>query len=86
MHIRGTHRVMPKGRPFPLPGPVEVRIGKPLSLDPGEDSRAFTGRVEHAVRELSARSQEPEIVGTWIERWEATRPSTRSRIARPRKG
>jgi 1-acyl-sn-glycerol-3-phosphate acyltransferase len=86
MHIRGTHRVMPKGRAFPLPGPVEVRIGKPLSLGPGEDSRAFTGRVEHAVRALSERSDEPEVVGTWIERWEASRPSDRSRTVRPRKG
>jgi 1-acyl-sn-glycerol-3-phosphate acyltransferase len=85
MHIRGSHRVMPKGRAFPLPGPVEVRIGKPLSLQPGEDSRAFTGRVEHSVRELSGRSREPEVVGTWIERWEASRPTSRSRSARPRK-
>lgn len=85
MHIRGTHRVMPKGRPFPLPGAVEVRIGKPLSVDPGEDSRTFTGRVEHAVRELSTSSPEPEVVGSWIERWEASRPSARARSARPRK-
>jgi 1-acyl-sn-glycerol-3-phosphate acyltransferase len=85
MHIRGSHRVMPKGRAFPLPGPVEVRIGKPLSLDPGEDSRAFTERVENSVRELSAGSREPEVVGTWIQRWEAARPAQRARSARPRK-
>ena len=79
MHIRGSHRVMPKGRPFPLPGPVEVRIGKPLSLHSGEDSRAFTARVEKTVRQLGARSEDPAVVGTWIERWRATSPK-RSRL------
>jgi 1-acyl-sn-glycerol-3-phosphate acyltransferase len=74
MNIRGTHRVMPKGRPFPLPGPVEVRIGKPLSLASGEDSRAFTARVEKSVRQLGTRSEDPAVVGTWIERWRATSP------------
>jgi hypothetical protein len=64
---------------------VEVRIGKPLSLSPGEDSRAFTGRVESAVRQLSAGSREPDVVGTWIERWEASRPASGSRSARHRK-
>jgi 1-acyl-sn-glycerol-3-phosphate acyltransferase len=83
LHIRGSHRVMPKGRAFPMPGPVEVRIGKPLSLAPGEDSRAFTERVEGAVRGLSQRTQEPSVVGTWIERWEAGRPPPQ-RSSRPR--
>jgi 1-acyl-sn-glycerol-3-phosphate acyltransferase len=71
MHVSGSHRVMPKGRPFPLPAPVEVRIGRPLQLGPGEGSRAFTGRVERAVRSLAAGTQEPAVVGTWIARWEA---------------
>lgn len=74
MHIRGTHRVMPKGRSFPLPAPVTVRIGKPLAHQVQEPSRAFTGRVERAVRELGTGSREPEVVGNWIERWRANAP------------
>jgi 1-acyl-sn-glycerol-3-phosphate acyltransferase len=76
MHIKGSHRVMPKGRAFPLPGPVAVRIGKPLALNPGEDSRAFTARVEHSVRQLGSGTEDPAVVGSWIERWNASRPRT----------
>lgn len=79
MHVRGTHRVMPKGRALPLPAPVRVRIGKPLSAMPGEGSRAFTNRVEEAVRELSRGSKDREVVGGWIERWRATAPRSSSR-------
>jgi 1-acyl-sn-glycerol-3-phosphate acyltransferase len=74
MHVRGTHRVMPKGRRFPLPAPVTVRIGKPMVPDPGEASRSFASRVEGAVRELGVGSRKPELVGNWIERWRASSP------------
>jgi 1-acyl-sn-glycerol-3-phosphate acyltransferase len=78
MHVRGTHRVMPKGRGFFLPAPVEVRIGRPLSPRAGEGSRVFTRRVEEAVRELGRGSSEPEVVGSWIERWRAAGPRSSS--------
>jgi 1-acyl-sn-glycerol-3-phosphate acyltransferase len=74
LHVRGTHRVMPKGRRYFLPAPVEVRIGRPLTPAAGEGSRAFTQRVEDAVRELGQGSSEPRVVGSWIERWRATAP------------
>lgn len=74
VHVRGTHRVMPKGRRYFLPAPVEVRIGRPLTPEPGEGSRAFTQRVETAVRDLGHGSSEPRVVGSWIERWRATEP------------
>jgi hypothetical protein len=77
MHVRGTHRVMPKGRRFFLPAPVEVRIGKPMSPRPGEGSRVFTQRVEAAVRELGQGTDEPRVVGSWIERWHASAPRSR---------
>lgn len=76
IHIRGTHRVLPKGRPYFLPAPVEVRIGKPLQGRPGESSRALTERIEAAVRELGTGSRESEVVGSWIERWRAGAPRT----------
>ena len=79
MHVSGTHRVMPKGRRYFLPAPVRVRIGRPLSPARGEGSRAFTARVEEAVRELAAGSDDPAVVGSWIERWRATAPRERSR-------
>lgn len=74
MHLRGTLRVMPKGRRMPLPAPVTVRIGKPIEPRPKEGSREFTKRVEAAVRELAAGSQAPEVSGNWIERWRQTAP------------
>ena len=74
MHIRGAHRVMPKGQKLPLPGPVRVRIGKPMAPQPAEGSRQFTARVEKAVRALATEPLQPDIQGTWIERWQALRP------------
>lgn len=79
IHVRGTHRVMPKGRPYFLPAPVEVRIGRPLQPDRGEGSRAFTQRVENAVRELGQGSRESEVMGSWIERWRAGAPRSSSK-------
>ena len=71
IHVRGTHRVMPKGRPYFLPAPVEVRFGKPLEARKGEGSRAFTQRVEDAVRNLGQGTAETEVMGSWIDRWRA---------------
>ncbi|HZU18519.1 MAG TPA: lysophospholipid acyltransferase family protein [Candidatus Dormibacteraeota bacterium] len=82
IHVRGTHRVMPKGRRIPLPAPVQVRVGRPLYPEPGETPRSFTRRVERAVSELGDGSRAPEVAGSWIERWRATAPAPR----RPRPG
>jgi 1-acyl-sn-glycerol-3-phosphate acyltransferase len=78
MYVRGAHRVMPKGRRFPLPAPVKIRIGRPLQPAKQETSRDFADRVERAVQQLAAESDDREIVGTWIDRWRATRPRDRS--------
>jgi 1-acyl-sn-glycerol-3-phosphate acyltransferase len=72
MHVRGSHRVMPKGQKVPLPAPVTIRIGRPLEPRKDEASREFAVRVEHAVQQLAAGSEDPEIVGGWIDRWRAT--------------
>ena len=72
MHVRGSHRVMPRGQRFPLPAPVTIRIGKPLEVRRGETSRAFTTRVENAVRQLGAGSEEAAVAGSWIDKWRAT--------------
>jgi 1-acyl-sn-glycerol-3-phosphate acyltransferase len=74
MHIRGAFQVMPRGQKLPLPGPVRVRIGKPMSPEPKEGSREFTARIEKAVRTLAAEPRKPDIQGTWIERWRASKP------------
>src|SRR6266567_4329441 len=74
VHIRGAHGIMPKGQKLPLPGPVRVRIGKPMVPAPKEGSREFTTRVEKAVRALSAEPKQTEIQGGWIERWRALKP------------
>lgn len=77
MHVRGSHRIMPKGARLPVPAPVTIRIGKPLAPGPGEGSRAFTARIESAVRELGRAGDDPQVVGTWIERWRAGAPRSR---------
>jgi 1-acyl-sn-glycerol-3-phosphate acyltransferase len=74
LHIRGAHRIMPKGQKLPLPGPVRVRIGKPMTPQRKEGSREFTARVEQAVRALAEEPRQPELQGTWIERWRALKP------------
>ncbi|GAC1642988.1 MAG: hypothetical protein NVS9B11_12010 [Candidatus Dormibacteraceae bacterium] len=74
MHIRGAYQIMPRNQKLPLPGPVRVRIGKPMSLQPKEGSREFTARVEKAVRALATEPRQPDLQGTWIERWKATKP------------
>ncbi len=71
VHVGGTHRILPKGRKLPVPGKASVRIGKPLTPGRGEGSREFTARVEKAVRSLGSGRPEPEVRGTWIERWRA---------------
>jgi len=74
MHIRGAYQIMPRGQKLPLPGPVRVRIGRPMSPNPNEGSREFSSRVEKAVRALSAEATQPEIQGGWIDRWRALKP------------
>ncbi|HVH63248.1 MAG TPA: lysophospholipid acyltransferase family protein [Candidatus Dormibacteraeota bacterium] len=77
MHIRGAFQVMPRGQKVPLPGPVRVRIGKPMSPEAREGTREFTARIEKAVRDLSAEPRQPDLQGTWIERWRASKPRER---------
>jgi hypothetical protein len=75
MHVAGTDRVLPKGRRVPIPAPVRIRIGKPLAPSRNEGARAFTERVESAVRSLAEGSQDPTVTGSWIERWRLTTPA-----------
>lgn len=76
IHVRGTHRVMPRGARLPRPAPVRIRIGKPLHPGRDEGSRAFAARVEGAIRELATDREDSRVSGTWIERWRATAPPT----------
>lgn len=77
MHIRGAFQVMPRGQKLPLPGPVRIRIGKPMTPEAKEGTREFTARIEKAVRDLSAEPRQPDLQGTWIERWHASKPRER---------
>ena len=52
IRIVGIRHVLPKGAWMPHRAQVEVRIGAPLSFARGEDARAFTARLEAAVRAL----------------------------------
>ncbi len=74
LHIRGAQRIMPKGQKLPLPAPARVRIGKPMRPSAAEGSREFTARVEKAVRQLSEEAHQEDLQGSWIERWNASKP------------
>jgi hypothetical protein len=45
-----------------------------MSPAPKEGSREFTVRVEKAVRALATEPRQPDLQGTWIERWNASKP------------
>jgi hypothetical protein len=77
MHIQGAFQVMPRHQRLPVPGKVRVRIGKPMTPARDEGTRDFTARVEKAVRTLSAGPEQPDVQGTWIERWRAGTPRVR---------
>ena len=47
--IDNVQRVMPKGEVVPVPILCSVTFGAPLSLEPGEDKRAFLDRARNAV-------------------------------------
>src|SRR4029077_20244490 len=77
MHIQGSFQVMTRHQPLPVPGKVRVRIGKPMAPAPAEGTRDFTARVEKAVRTLAEGPEQPDVQGTWIERWRASKPRVR---------
>ncbi len=51
MRLEGLDRVLNRTARWPTPGPVEIRIGAPLSLR-GDDYEALAKQVEDAVRRL----------------------------------
>ena len=50
----GSYAAMPRGRSWPKPGrpEVHVRYGRPLTVQPGEEARAFGGRISAATATL----------------------------------
>lgn len=79
VYVGGSHRIMPKGQALPLPAPAWIRIGRPLTLHGGEGSRAFTARVEEAVRQLSLERPADAVTGSWIDRWRVSAPAESKR-------
>jgi hypothetical protein len=45
-----------------------------MSIQAKEGSREFTVRIENAVRALATEPRQPDIQGSWIERWKASKP------------
>jgi 1-acyl-sn-glycerol-3-phosphate acyltransferase len=82
IHLRGSRKILSKGRRVPLPASVDVHIGKPLEAMEGEDPRDFTARVETAMRQLGQGDRAAQ--GSWIERWRASgaEPGANLRSAR----
>jgi len=53
IHIAGLHAILPKGRRWPRPGPIQIRIGQPLQLDPTLSNMEAAALLESAVRRLA---------------------------------
>ena len=56
IYVEGLRAIMPKGDKYPKPGPVHVRIGKPVSLANAADVREATEMLENAMRELAGQA------------------------------
>ena len=62
----GTDRILPPGRSLPRPGPIEIRIGEPLTFDEyrgqpagARQRRAVTDEVVRAIQKLSGQEFVP---------------------------
>jgi 1-acyl-sn-glycerol-3-phosphate acyltransferase len=53
VHIEGTRRVLKKGAKRLTPSRTHITFGRPLRPETGEDARAFSARIEHAVAILA---------------------------------
>jgi 1-acyl-sn-glycerol-3-phosphate acyltransferase len=62
----GTEKLLPPGAKVPHPGPIEIRIGKPLPFDEFKDGprgakqrREVTDQIIAAIGELSGQEYAP---------------------------
>ena len=54
--IQGTNKVLPKGKNLPRPAHTTVVFGAPMRAHDGEDSKAFSKRIQEAVAALGDES------------------------------
>ncbi len=48
-HIEGTNDVLPVGSSFPRRGRIRIRIGQPMRIETGENSRVFIERLRREI-------------------------------------
>lgn len=60
VRIEGLERVLNREASWPTRGPVHITFGAPLRAD-GDDSAAFTARIEAAVHAMGGRLTEPRV-------------------------
>jgi long-chain acyl-CoA synthetase len=53
IHLAGPHEILPKGRALPRPGPLCIRIGAPIRVDPGCSNAEAVARLEAALLDLA---------------------------------
>jgi long-chain acyl-CoA synthetase len=61
VYLEGLYRILPKGRSLPRPGPVRVRIGEPLRVDPSLSNAEAASLLEAALRALAAPDDELSV-------------------------
>ena len=52
VRIQGAHKVLPKGRTIPRPQESDLTFGASMRFEPGETRRAFSERMQSALRGL----------------------------------
>jgi 1-acyl-sn-glycerol-3-phosphate acyltransferase len=53
IYLRGLDAILPKGRSWPGSGPVQVRVGEPVSLGSGVSNAEAVAALEAAMRSLA---------------------------------
>jgi 1-acyl-sn-glycerol-3-phosphate acyltransferase len=53
VYIEGTNRILPKGSSLPRMGPVTVRFGEKLAIEPRRTGESFRDRRRHVVAQLT---------------------------------
>jgi len=91
--IRGTYAAMPRGRSWPVRGrvPISVRFGPALRVEPEEDFRSFSKRIQQELARLwdedatdwyhslrrEAEGRTPALTGPAGPRWRRVWESSR---------
>jgi long-chain acyl-CoA synthetase len=77
IHLDGAYGILPKGRGWPRPGPLTVRIGEPIRVSRELSNSEASAALEDAVRRLGSRDVPPEAALEPVRRGGGQAPALR---------